>query len=340
MDSIHSRTAGRRSDDTVDRSRVDRPLVSVVIPTHDRPHRLRRAVRSVAAQTYEPIELVVVDDASSPPVPAAVERDAAQVERFVTRRFEHNRGGSAARNAGIEAATGEYLAFLDDDDRWDPAKLERQVPLLATGPKDVGVVYTGVVQLDADGSVNAVSTARAEGELTRRLLTLNVVGTISSVLVRREAAEAVGGLDERFPSWQDWAFYIRLSERYGFRSLDAPLVVRHNAADGQLSGDYETKREETAPLFRRTFRPLAARYGRAFERRFDGFVEYHLGLAALRAGAYDAARGHFLAAMRRYPRAPVFALAFATVSGGRLTYEPLDRLGTVLPLRTIKRTLQ
>ncbi|MFC3958112.1 glycosyltransferase family 2 protein [Halovivax cerinus] len=324
---------------TTDRS-TDRELVSVVIPTHDRPARLRRAIRSVAAQTYGPIELIVVDDASSPPVSDDIDRVAARVDRFERHRFVTNRGGAAARNAGIEESSGEFIAFLDDDDRWDPAKLERQVPRLRAAPDDVGVVYTSVVQLDSDGEVNAVTAATESGDLTHRLLRRNVVGTVSSVLLRSDAAAAVGGFDERFPSWQDWALYLRLSKRYRFLALDEPLVVRHNAGAGQVSGDYETKRDETAPLFRRTFRPLAAREGTDDARLFDAFVEYHLGQAAIRAESYSAARRHFAAATRLAPRSLLFPLALASVACGRATYEPLERLATVLPLRRAKRALQ
>ncbi|WP_254863535.1 glycosyltransferase family 2 protein [Halovivax gelatinilyticus] len=338
----------QRANEFADRStrHADSPLVSVIVPTHDRPERLRRAVRSVFGQTYAPIELFVVDDASARPARPVVEETVGNVSKREDGlhqateivRFDENRGGAAARNAGIERASGEYVAFLDDDDRWDPAKLERQIDRLESASEDVGLCYTRVVQLD-DGAVSAISPATAEGELARDLLTINVVGTISSVVVRRAVVETVGGLDPRFPSWQDWAYYLRVAESYRFCSVDEPLTVRHNAG-GQLSGDYWTKRDETAPLFRRTFSPMAAQYGGRFERRFDASVEYHLGLAAIRADEFAAARRHFARAVRTYPRAPVFTCYLGAVSGGRWTYGPLYALGSILPIRRVKRALQ
>ena len=318
---------------------MDRPLVSVVIPTHDRPRRVRRAIRSVERQTYEPIELVVVDDCSSQPVSSVLEREPA-LERFDLHRLEENRGGSAARNIGIDAATGEYLAFLDDDDRWKPTKLDRQISALEAAPAEVGLAYTGVVQLGPDGTVNAVTAGAADGDVTRQLLRRNVVGTISSVVLRRSVLDHVGGLDERFPSWQDWAFYVRVSEHTRFLALKDPLVVRHNAGTDQLSHAYETKRNITVPLFVQTFAPLAARHGRLFEHSFYGYVAYHLGLAAVRTGRYRDARRHFVRAISLYPFAPIFYLELAAVLGGRMTYEPLDRLQPYLPLRAVKRALQ
>ncbi|WP_290813394.1 glycosyltransferase [Halovivax sp.] len=319
---------------------MDRPLVSAIVPTRDRPERLRRAISSVEAQTYDPVELVVVDDRSTPPVADALGGREPDVDRFELVRLEENRGGAGARNAGIEAASGEILTFLDDDDRWDPAKLERQIPALLESPDDVGLVYTGVVQLDAAGGPNAITATAVDGDATKRLLVRNVVGTISSVAVRREVIDEVGPLDERFPSWQDWEFYVRVSDAFRLRAIEEPLVVRHNAGEGQLSHDYETKRDATVSLFRRKYAPLAARYGPAFEREFEAHLEYHLGLTATRCGAYGAARRHFLRAIRRYPFAPSFYLELAAVAGGRATYVPLDRLQPHLPLRAAKRALR
>ena len=122
-----------------DRATGRPPRVSVVIPTHNRAEWLPRAVGSVLAQTWTDFELLIVDDHSTDETPAAIARFAdARIRSF---RHERNFGQSKALNTGIEHARGEYVAFLDDDDAWLPAKLAAQVALLDAAPPGVGLVY-------------------------------------------------------------------------------------------------------------------------------------------------------------------------------------------------------
>lgn len=117
------------------------PLVSVVIPTYNRAEFLPRAVESVLRQTVDDFELIVVDDASTDDTEAVVERfDDPRVEYV---RHGTNRGGSAARNTGIERSSGEYIAFLDSDDEWYPRKLERQVEELRSRSDEWVATYCG-----------------------------------------------------------------------------------------------------------------------------------------------------------------------------------------------------
>ena len=116
------------------------PLVSVIIPTRDRPALAVRAVRSALGQTYANHEIVVVDDGST--LPLRLPRDLEDA-RVRTVRLGTTVGAGGARNAGVQASTGTLLAFLDDDDRWRPRKLERQVQTLAGCDEDVAAVETG-----------------------------------------------------------------------------------------------------------------------------------------------------------------------------------------------------
>lgn len=108
------------------------PEVSVIIPTHNRQRLVSRAVRSVLNQTYEDLECIVVDDASSDGTPQVIQ--TIEDERLVYLRHDRNRGASGARNTGIRAAKSSLIAFLDDDDEWLPEKLVKQVPLLKALP--------------------------------------------------------------------------------------------------------------------------------------------------------------------------------------------------------------
>src|SRR5688572_16958601 len=115
--------------------------VSVIIPTHNRAQSVVTAIASVVRQTFQDLEIIVVDDASND--------DTAEVlaqfrdKRIKVIRHQTNRGGAAARNTGIRHSTFDYIAFLDDDDEWLPEKLAKQMAALLTSPPEVGCVYTG-----------------------------------------------------------------------------------------------------------------------------------------------------------------------------------------------------
>jgi glycosyltransferase involved in cell wall biosynthesis len=272
------------------------PLVSVVIPTFERPRRTQRAVDSVAEQTYDPLELVVVDDGSDPPLGPALSVPDGAFERSALLRHDRNRGGNAARNTGIDRASGEYVAFLDSDDEWEPAKIERQVARLERTP-DAAMSYTGVRQLDADGNLNAIRDATERGDLSAALLRGNAVGTFSSVVVSAAALERVARPDPGMPCWQDWEWYLRLSTGVEFDAVDDPLTVRHNEGD-QISGRYEPKRDEAYPVMRSRIwefadTPREAHVGIAY-------LNYELGRAALSTRRYAEARRFLGRAIRDY----------------------------------------
>ncbi len=118
-----------------------RPTVSVIIPTYNRAHLLGRAIESVLDQTYQDFEIIVVDDASADETEEVVKSFGD--DRINHIRHQKNKGGSAARNTGIKAARGEFIAFLDSDDEWVPKKLEKEIDRLQTLSNEVGVVYSG-----------------------------------------------------------------------------------------------------------------------------------------------------------------------------------------------------
>lgn len=300
-------------------------LVSTIVPAYetDGDRTVARAVRSVAAQTYDPVEVVVVDDCSPEPVADAVaDVDTTGLAGVEVVRHEENRGASAARNAGIEVADGEFVAFLDADDEWRPEKLTRQVTRYRETGEEVRAVYTGIEQVGPDGETTAVSTADREGNLRKRLLLGNVVGSFSVLFVAAAALKETGALDERFPAWQDWEFYVRLADVTAFAAVPDPLVVRHNEGD-QISRNYAAKAETSAPLFAEKYGPRAAEYGRLFHRRFRGHLAYELGYAALANGEYAAGRRHLLRAVSLNPfQSDAYPHLLAALGGKRL-YETL-----------------
>ncbi len=218
------------------------PTVSVVIPTYDRADVLGRTIDSVLAQTHDDFELLVVDDASTDDTAAVV----ARREDPRLRRIAHgtNRGAPAARNTGIEHATGEYVAFLDSDDAWRPRKLARQLERL-DGKDDGWVAAYCDVERVHEGVAGAL-----EGRLADRLypdggerveggeeLVADVLcddlhtSAGSTLLVERAVAERIGGFDESFERFQDPEFLIRVLREGKLAHVPEPLVERHESGD-------------------------------------------------------------------------------------------------------------
>lgn len=211
--------------------------VSVVIPAYDSADTIERAVDSALEQTLEDLEVIVVDDGSSDDTGRIVRAyDDARV-----RYFEHseNRGGSAARNTGIDHAEGEYIAFLDADDEWKPTKLERQIETLEERSEEWIAVYCGYEKIPEGfwsrvhsgvGTMLGSSVEQSEGgaELVDEVLLGNfALGGSSTLVVETAVVEEIDGFDEAFPRHQDWEFLIRLLKRGDIALVDEPLVRKY-----------------------------------------------------------------------------------------------------------------
>jgi glycosyltransferase involved in cell wall biosynthesis len=204
------------------------PAVSVVIPTRSRPSLLSRAIGTALAQTVDDLEVVVVVDGPDEATRSLVSRHGDERVRLVA--HEENRGPSAARNSGIAAARGTFVAFLDDDDLWHPTKLARQLPLLQSG---ADVVHSLVAVGDADGKVyerpsergyRIFRTVAAAGYPYSWLLRRSCY-QINAVVVRKSCIDAVGGFDEALAATEDLDFVHRLRRQYELVLVDEPLAT-------------------------------------------------------------------------------------------------------------------
>jgi glycosyltransferase involved in cell wall biosynthesis len=202
------------------------PCVSVIVPVYNEARFVGDAVRSVAAQTFTDWELIVVDDGSSDETPGVLRELAQLIPRMELLRQE-NRGRSAARNAGIRRASGEYVAFLDADDTWLPHKLEIQVALLEASPQ-AGLAYAKAMTIEKDGS--SVGRGWILGEAPgpgqscfARLTTVNVV-PMSTAVVRRTCLGVVGPFTESLSHIEDWDLWLRLTARYDAVFTDRVLA--------------------------------------------------------------------------------------------------------------------
>jgi glycosyltransferase involved in cell wall biosynthesis len=218
------------------------PTVSVVIPTYNREVALSSTIESVLQQTFDDFEILVVDDDSTDNTPKIVNQIVD--DRIYFHSHIRNKGGSAARNTGIERATGKYIALLDSDDKWLPSKLEQQVNYLESQSNDwVGVYCDYRVQrygisktlrktLYKIISTNSTQNRKEGGkELIEDLLMRQFsVGGASTLLVRTEAVKQIKGFDPKFQRHQDWEFLIRLLNIGNLGYVNEELVVKHETA--------------------------------------------------------------------------------------------------------------
>lgn len=195
-------------------------LVSVVIPTRNRPEMLGAAIGSVLAQTFTDYEIVVVingpDNAATPKTFEAASAIGCRIVRI------ERAGIAIALNAGIEAAQGEWIAFLDDDDLWEPNRLEAELKLADATAADV--VFCNIVKFDETRSALEPPLRPPAGVSIAAAMTLkNYGGGCSPAMARRAAILDVGGFDQTLNS-PDWDLWMRLAWRYRVAWDDAYLV--------------------------------------------------------------------------------------------------------------------
>lgn len=215
--------------------------VSAIIPTHNRPAFLREALASVCAQTYRNVEIVVVDDGSTPAARAATQRVITEFARGQDLRVrcivQPHRGVSVARNRGARAGRGALLAFLDSDDVWLPDKLARQVALFAAEPR-TQICQTEEIWLRRGVRVNPrVAHRKPDGDVFFASLARCVVSP-SAVMLRRSLFERVGGFDEALPACEDYDLWLRIAVNEPVPLIDVPLVLKRGGHADQLSRRY------------------------------------------------------------------------------------------------------
>lgn len=205
-------------------------LVSAIITTYRRkPAIVTRALRSVMKQTFSDIEIIIVDDS---PIDFE-EREAVRqgvLDNCKTAIFLStggSKGASAARNIGIKEATGEYIAFLDDDDEWLPEKIEKQLEGFISD--EIGMVYSSIIVNDeTDDTIYVRDVEHYSGKIHDLLLSnSNFIGSTSGPLIRKTCLECVGGFDESLESSQDYDLYIRLSKLYEINFVTGDYTIYH-----------------------------------------------------------------------------------------------------------------
>lgn len=297
---------------------TDEPLVSIVIPAYNAAWCVGRAIDSVLAQTWPHLDLIVVNDGSTDRTTDVVAAYGARL----TCVDQPNAGMSAARNAGIAAARGEYIAFLDADDRWQPEKLARQMDLMRASD-DLAFCSAAARFESPDGDGLGEWSCPPGGSATLADIFRNhaaIAGGASSVLARTALVRELGGFDAALRGAEDTDLWIRLTARGRFACIPEPLVVvlKHPQS---VSRNYESMRRGSLTMLRKNRSLLPRELQGAFWREtYAGFLcDY--AKWAYRQGETRLAVGDVIAAAATAPLARgrlAASLLLAMATGRRL----------------------
>jgi glycosyltransferase involved in cell wall biosynthesis len=278
-------------------SESKQPTVSVILPTHNRAHLLGRAIRSALDQTYQDFELIVIDDGSTDETEVVVSSFGDIGIQHL--RHEQNRGAAAARNTGLQAARGEYIAFLDSDGEWLPQKLHRQIDVFRAASLEVGVVYSDLWVVSEGGERRYWHSPRImpeDGIVFRRAIDYAVSGINMQVaLIRKRCIQKTGPFDETLPRYIDLELFIRLSKHCFFQHIAEPLC-NHHVTSG-ISSD--------RGLLVQARKLILDKYRDDIQRSRVSLARhlYGVGTALCQNGDLDGGRRYLLSAVRTNPLA-------------------------------------
>jgi len=244
------------------------PTVSIVIPAYNAAGTIAETLDSIERQTCGDYETIIVDDASVDATRQVVERRNHECRVLC---LDKNSGPAAARNRGIGEARGTWIAFLDADDTWLPKRLETQLRLARREP-DVGMWCGGTVAYGGARSDDEDRVPGARKISIRDLAVRNPIAT-SSVLVKKDALEAVGGFDESFCGPEDYDLWIRIAAKYPVKCVEAP-VARYRERSGSLSMDDRRFMPEVLRVIQKAYGPNGALAGHSHLRKAALMYQY------------------------------------------------------------------
>lgn len=307
------------------------PRVSVVIPTYNYARYVPEAINSVLAQSFEELEVIVVDDGSTDKTVEILRAFSGQIRNI---RQEH-RGLSAARNTGIRAARGQYVAFLDSDDLWLPEKVSLQVARLDAEP-EVGLVYCEALLFDdsapATLTLHSYWASHPSGRILPWLVRQNVVPS-PTPMVRRELFERVGLFDETLSACEDWDMWIRIGRVCEIAYVNQ-VLAKYRRHQENMSLDFERLMTNGLRVLEKAFSaPDPSRQLNGLRRPVISRWYADFGLNQFYEGRYSQARRNLIRAVTRDPRLLFYRNTAAFLS--------ICLLGSVAArkLRTLKKTI-
>jgi len=279
---------------------MNQPLVTVFMAAYNGERYIRQALDSALAQTYPRMEVIVVNDGSTDSTPRILAEYGDRIRWFT----QPNAGQASARNLAVSHARGEWVAMLDQDDLWDPSKIERQVVAIRTGD---AVIHCNARIIDASGQIVLAAMRRADVEAYATIVDLFITKLPSAptVLIRKESYISVGGFDpaNRFGT-EDYQLWLRLAAHgYRFRFVDE-VLASYRVHGNNMSGNFRRQILGVFYAIRRTRREYPGAFGpaerRACHRRLNQ-AEFALAWHLYDHDEYGQAWYHFCLAVWHRP---------------------------------------
>ena len=204
--------------------------VSVIIPTYNRKHTLKRAIQSVYIQSLPPFEIIVVDDGSNDGTKEWVKQKYPNVKYI----YQKNSGVSSARNKGIKIARGDWIALLDSDDEWLPNKLNEQINKIKLN-LDVKILHSNEIWIRNGVRINQMKKHKKfGGYIFEKCLDMCRISP-SSVMLKKAIFDDIGTFDESLKVCEDYDLWLRITSKYPVCFLDIPLIKKYGGHSDQLS---------------------------------------------------------------------------------------------------------
>jgi glycosyltransferase involved in cell wall biosynthesis len=273
------------------------PLISVIIPTFNYEQFVSAAIDSVLAQTYRDREVIVVDDGSTDSTAKRLAPYGSRI-RYI---YQSNQGLSAARNAGIRASRGDWIALLDSDDLWHPCKLEIQAAYLARHPEVGMLACEHVTDLNRGWPEIAASTTIPEEIVSLEGLAIKCRFGPSGTLIRRQCFDDVGTFDTSLRSVEDRDMWLRIAARYQIVKLSAPLWY-YRLHHTNMSYNAERMESNELRVLRRAFTTLPGLQRRhMLKRKAHSYCLYTSAYMYLTLGQPMAAALRLMKSFATYP---------------------------------------
>lgn len=263
--------------------------VSIITPTYNRAETLPRAAQSVADQTYDSIEYIIIDDGSTDETEKVVKE--LDIDRLIYKKFPENRGVSEARNKGIEVANGKLICFLDSDDELRETAIAQLVDAIDNESENCAGVFGHQNRIrKSRGEIKKYKVGRFKYE---DLLERNYIGGFGAKMFRSDVFDQIGEIDTSLSRAEDYDYFLRITEEgYYFRCIDT-ITFNRFFGDDQIMKDHAATIEGQ--------KRILDKYGQKFPARHRAERTYSLAHAYAKAGQIRTARHTFGKCIRRYP---------------------------------------